>query len=112
MNILKDRPPVLILLICIFELIGLILLPSTFVNEKYVNFGLWYLAYLVFSGILSVAIIYYLWRMRKIGITIYVVSYTIHNIVALIVGNWMMGVLIIPIIGLIFIALSRDKFNP
>jgi len=72
MDILKNRPPVLILLICIFELLGLILLPSAFSNKKFENFGLWYQIYLAISGIFSVAIIYNLWKMKKIGIFIYV----------------------------------------
>lgn len=111
MNFLKNRPPILILLICIFELVGLLLLPLAFGNEKYATFGLWYQIYLVLTGILSIAIIFSLWKMKKIGIIIYTGSYTLHNIVALIVGNWMIGVLIIPLIGLVFIGLSRDKFN-
>ena len=111
MSFLRNRPPILIILICIFELLGLFLLPSAFTNEKYVNFGLWYQFYLIFSGILSVAIIYTLWQMKKIAILIYIGSYTLHNIVALIVANWMIGVLIIPLIGLLFIALSRHNFK-
>jgi len=111
MNFLRNRPPILILLICIFELLGLLLLPTTIVNEKSANFGLWYQIYLIFTGIFSVAIIYTLWKMKKIGILIYIGSYTIHNIVALVVDNWMIGVLIIPLIGLLFIGLTRDKFK-
>ena len=111
MNFLKSRPPIIILLICIFELLGLLLLPAAFRSEQSVNLGLWYQVYLVFSGIFSVAIIYSLWKMNKISIVIYAGTYIIHNIVALIVGNWNIGVLIIPIIGLGFIGLSYKKFK-
>jgi len=107
----RNRPPVPILLICIFEIIGLLLLPSAFGSEESVNFGLLYQIYLLLTGVLSIAIIYSLWKVMKIGILIYIGSYVIHNIVALIVGNWMIGVLIIPFIGLILIGLSRNKFK-
>ena len=107
----KNHPTIPVLLICIFEILGLLLLPSAFKSEQAVKLGLWYQIYLGITGILSIAIIYSLWKMLKIGIIIYLGSYLIHNIVALIAGNWMVGVLIIPIIGLILIALSRKKFK-
>jgi hypothetical protein len=107
----RNRPPIPILLICIFEIIGLLLLPSAFGSEESVNLGLLYQIYLVLTGVLSIAIIYSLWKVMKIGILIYIGAYVIHNIVALIVGNWMIGVLIIPFIGLILIGLSRKKFK-
>ena len=109
-NFFKNHP-IPVLLICIFEFLGLLLLPSAFKSEQAVELGLWYQIYLGITGILSIAIIYSLWKMLKIGIFIYLGSYLIHNIVALIAGNWMVGVLIIPIIGLILIALSRKKFK-
>jgi len=107
----RNRPPIPILLICIFEIIGLLLLPSAFGSEESVNLGLLYQIYLVLTGVLSIAIIYSLWKVMKIGIVIYIGAYVIHNIVALIVGNWMIGVLIIPFIGLILIGLNRKKFK-
>ena len=107
----RNRPPIPIFLICIFEIIGLLLLPSAFGSEESVNLGLLYQIYLVLTGVLSIAIIYSLWKVMKIGILIYIGAYVIHNIVALIVGNWMIGVLIIPFIGLILIGLSRKKFK-
>ena len=110
-NFFKERPPIPILIICIFELIGLILLPFSFVNEKTTSIGVWYQIYLILTGGLSIAIIYYLWKMKKSGIWIYFGSYTLHNIVAVFAGNWMWGVLIIPVVGFILIIVSRKKFN-
>jgi len=49
--------------------------------------------------------------MKKVGIIIYAGSYAIHNIVALVIGNWMIGVVIIPVIGLILIGISYKKFK-
>lgn len=37
--------------------------------------------------------------MRRIGIYIYFALYAVHNLVALIVGNWLVYVLIIPMLG-------------
>ena len=108
---LKNRPSIPVLLICIFETLGLTLLPSSFGHEATAHLGWWYEIYLVLTGFMSIAIIYTLWKMKKIGVIIYAGSYAIHNIVALIAGNWMMGVIIIPVIGLTLIALSRKKFN-
>ena len=107
----RNHPPIPVLLICLFELFGLILLPSAFYSEISVELGFLYQVYLVFTGVLSIAIIYTLWKMKKVGIIIYAGSYVIHNIVALIVGNWMIGVLLIPLIGLILIGISRKKFK-
>jgi len=111
MNFLRNHPPIPVLVICIFELFGLVLLPAAFTNEKSVNIGLWYQIYLILTGFLSVAIIYTLWKMKKIGILIYTGSYAIHNVVAFIVANWMPGVLIIPVIGLLLIGICRKKFK-
>ena len=110
-DFLKNHPPLPVFLICTFEFLGLLLLPSAFVSEESVNLGLLYQIYLVLTGFLSIAIIYSLWKMKKIGILIYIGSYVMHNVVALIVGNWMIGVLIIPFFGLVLIGLSRKKFN-
>lgn len=104
---IKDRPPIPILIICIFEFLGLLLLPSAFYNE----FGLLYQIYLLIAGVLSITVIYTLWKMKKSGIFIYVGSYVLHNIVAMIVGNWMIGVIIIPLIGLILIGMGLKKFD-
>ena len=107
----KNRPPSPILLICIFEILGLLLLPSSIASDKSINLGLWYQIYLYLTGGLSIAIIYTLWKMKKIGILIYIGSYAVHNVMAIIAGNWMIGVLLIPFIGLILIGLSHNKFN-
>ena len=108
---MKNLPAIPILLICLFEIFGLILLPSAFSGETSVSFGFWYQVYLALTGIMSIAIIYTLWKMKKVGIMIYVGSYIIHNIIALVVDNWMIGVLLIPFIGLILIVISRKKFK-
>jgi hypothetical protein len=96
---LKRRPPVTVIIVCAFELIGLILLPSVFFKQSTKEFGLWYQMYLALCGILSVIVIWLLWKMRRMGVYIYFIMYTIHNIVAVIVHNWLIYVLIIPLIG-------------
>ena len=106
----RTLPAIPVLLICLFEIFGLILLPSAFGSETSLKFGLWYQVYLVLTGFMSIAIIYSLWKMKKVAIYIYAGSYAIHNVVAFAVGNWMIGVVIIPFIGLLLIAISRNKF--
>ncbi len=96
---LKRRPPVTVIIVCAFELIGLILLPSVFIKQTTKEFGLWYQMYLALCGILSVVVIWLLWKMKRMGVYIYFIMYTIHNIVAIIVHNWLIYVLIIPLIG-------------
>ncbi len=60
---------------------------------------------------MTIAILYFLWRMEKKGIVIYVSAYIIHNLIAIIAGNWMIGVIIIPVVGLILISLCLKRFN-
>ena len=96
---LKNRPPVTVIIVCAFELLGLILLPSAFFNETTKAYGLWYQTYLVFQGILSAFTIWCLWKVKRIGIYSYFALYAVHNLVALIVGNWLVYVLIIPLLG-------------
>lgn len=110
-DFIKNRPSIPVLIICIFEFIGLLLLPFAFTNEKTIALGIDYQFYIALSGVLTVMIIYTLWKMKKLGIVIYIGAYTIHNLVAIIVGTWMMGVIIIPCIGLILIGLSYKKFS-
>lgn len=95
----KNRPPVTIIIVCAFELLGLIFLPSAFFKETTEAHGLWYQMYLVVQGILSASAIWCLWKMRRIGLYIYFALYAVHNLVALIVGNWLVYVLIIPMLG-------------
>ena len=101
--ILKHKPPVTVIIVCAFDLIGLILLPSAFFKETTRAIGLWYQMYLVLTGIASASMIWYLWKMRRVGLYIYFASYAVHNLVAVIVGNWLVYVLIIPIIGAILL---------
>jgi len=101
--ILKNKPPVTVIVVCAFELLGLILLPPAFFKETTRAIGLWYQMYLVLTGIASASMIWYLWKMRRVGLYIYFASYAVHNLVAVIVGNWLVYVLIIPIIGAILI---------
>lgn len=110
-DIFKNRPTVPIIIICLFETFGLILLPSAITSEKSAAIGLWYQIYVALTGFLSIAIIYSLWKMKKIGIWIYTGAYVIHNIVAVIAGNWVMGIVIIPCIGLGLIGLSYKKLK-
>ena len=97
--ILKSRPPITIIIVCVFELIGLILLPPALFREATKAIGLWYQIYIVMTGFVSASIIWNLWKMKKAGVYIYFASYAVHNVIALIVGNWLIYVLIIPIIG-------------
>lgn len=99
----RQRPPITIIIVCLFELLGLILLPFSFLNEQTQGYGILYQFYLVVCGLIGISIIWFLWKMKRIGVYIYVVSYALHNIVALIVGNWLIYILIIPIVGLILI---------
>ena len=66
--VFKNRPPVTIIIVCAFELLGLILLPSAFFKETTRTYGMWYQAYLVLEGILSATTIWYIWKMRRIGL--------------------------------------------
>ena len=109
--ILKYKPPVTVVIVCAFELLGLILLPSAFFKETTRTLGLWYQLYLVLSGIASVFIIWYLWKMRRLGLYIYFASYAVHNLVAVIVGNWLVYVLLIPIIGAVLLLPHVKKMS-
>ena len=97
--ILKSRPPITVIIVCAFELLGLILLPSALFKESTKALGLWYQIYLVITGFVTAFVIWKLWKMKKVGVYIYLVMYAAHNIIALLVGNWLIYVLIIPIIG-------------
>jgi hypothetical protein len=101
--ILKSRPPITVIIVCVFELIGLILLPPAVFKEATKEIGLWYQIYFVITGFVSASIIWYLWKMKKVGVYIYFASYAAHNIIAVMVGNWLVYVLIIPIIGAILL---------
>jgi hypothetical protein len=94
-----------------FETLGLLLIPSTFFSEEASAIGGWYQIYIGLTVLMTIAIIYLLWRMSKRGIVVYLAAYSIHNLIALIVGNWMIGVLIIPIVGSILIILSYRHFD-
>lgn len=87
------------MIVCAFELLGLILLPSALSKETTKAIGLWYQIYIVATGLASVSVIWYLWKMKKIGLYIYFPLYALHNAVAVAVGNWLVYVLIIPVIG-------------
>lgn len=108
---LIHTPPVTVIIVCAFELLGLILLPFTFFEETTRAFGLWYQMYLVLTGIFSAAAIWYMWRMRRTGLYIYFALYALHNLVALIVGNWLIYVLLIPIIGAALLLPHRERMN-
>ena len=107
----KGLPPVPIILICLFEFLGLLALPAAVISEKSQAIGLWYQIYVMLTAILSIAIIYSLWKLKKIGIYIYIGAYILHNIVAIIAGNWMVGVLVIPCVGLILLSFSLKHFK-
>jgi hypothetical protein len=78
-------------------------LPPALFKEATKAIGLWYQIYIVLTGFVSASIIWYLWKMKKVGVYIYFASYAAHNIIATIVGNWLVYVLVIPIIGAILL---------
>ena len=105
------RPPITVIIVCLFELLGLVLLPFSFFDEQALGYGLLYQFYLAFCGVIGISIIWFLWKMRRTGIYIYVASYAFHNIVALIVGNWHISVLIIPVVGLLLLLPHLKKMT-
>ena len=107
----RSKPKLPVLLICLFETLGLLLIPSAIFSEEASAIGVWYQIYIGLTPLMTIAIIYLLWRMSKKGIIVYMAAYSIHNLIALIAGNWMMGVLIIPIVGLILISLCLKHFD-
>jgi len=48
---------------------------------------------------------------KNLGVYIYFVSYTAHNIIAVIVETWIVYVLVIPIIGAICLLLHIKKMS-
>ncbi len=108
---LKHKPPITVIIVCIFELIGLILLPSALFKETTKEIGLWYQIYIVITGFFSAFIIWFLWKMKKLGVYMYFISYAAHNIIALLVGNWLFYVLIIPIVGAILLFPHMKKMS-
>lgn len=99
----KSRPAVTVIIVCLFELLGIILIPSALFRETTKEIGLWYQVYIIFSGLVSAYIIWLLVRMKKAGVYIYFALYALHNLIALFVGNWVVYVLIIPIIGAVLL---------
>jgi hypothetical protein len=97
--ILKHKPPITVIIVCVFELLGLILLPSALFKETTKEIGVWYQVYIIITGFATAFIIWCLWKMKKLGIYLYFATYAVHNIIALLVGNWLVYVLIIPIVG-------------
>ena len=96
---LKFKPPVTVIIVCLFELLGIILIPSALFKETTKEIGLWYQFYIVVSGLVSAFVIWQLIKMKKTGVYIYFALYALHNLIALLVGNWVIYVLIIPVIG-------------
>jgi hypothetical protein len=106
----SSRPKLPILLICLFETLGLLLIPGAIFSKEASAIGLLYQIYIGLTSLMTITIIYLLWRMSKKGMIVYLAAYTIHNTVALFAGNWMVGVLIIPVIGMILILISLKHF--
>ena len=100
---LKSRPPITVIIVIVFELLGLIFLPSAIFKDTAKAIGLWYQIYIAITGFVTAFVIWKLWKMKKVGIFIYFATYVAHNIIAMIVGNWLVYVLIIPIIGAILL---------
>ena len=106
-----SRPAIPVLIICMFEFLGLLAIPGAVFGEKAAAIGTWYQIYVGLTTLMTIAILYFLWRMEKKGIVIYASSYLVHNLVALIAGNWMVGVMIIPVVGMILISLCLKRFH-
>ncbi len=100
---LKLKPPITVIIVCAFELIGMLLLPSALFKETTKAIGLWYQIYVVITGFVSASVIWYLWRMKRLGLYIYFAMYAVHNIIAIIARNWLVYVLIIPLIGAVLL---------
>lgn len=109
--ILNTRPNVTVIIVCLFELLGLLLLPSAIFNETSKEIGLWYQIYIAITGLITIIVILKLWTMKKMGVYIYFFAYTIHNLVALIVDNWLIYVLLIPLIGAILLLPHFKKMS-
>jgi len=72
---IKLKIPITVLIVCLFELLGLILLPSALFRlpsalfkETTKQIGLWYQIYIAVTGVVSASIIWYLWKMKKAGV--------------------------------------------
>ena len=108
---LKIKPPITVIIVCVFELLGLILLPSALFKETTKEIGIWYQIYIVITGFVTAFTIWCLWRMKKLGICLYFTAYAVHNIIALLVGNWLMYVLIIPTVGAMLLLPHMKKMS-
>jgi len=107
----KHKPPVTVIIVCLFELLGLILIPSALFNETAKEIGIWYQIYIVLTGLVTIFVIWKLWAMKKIGVYIYFVAYAVHNLIAIFIGNWLVYVLIIPIIGAVLLLPHFKKMS-
>jgi len=110
-KILRSKPPITVIIVCAFELLGLILLPPAIFKETTKAIGLWYQVYIVITGIVTAFVIWELWKMKKLGLYVYFIAYAAHNIIAVIVGNWLVYVLIIPVVGAILLLPHIKKMS-
>jgi hypothetical protein len=108
---LKSRPPITVIIVCVFELLGLILLSPALFKETTKAIGLWYQIYIVITGFVTAFVIWKLWKMKKVGVYIYFAIYAAHNIIALLVRNWLIYVLIIPVVGAILLLPHIKKMS-
>ena len=107
----KIKYPITILLVCAFEIFGIISIPSSIKDDFAQNIGLWYQGYILINGLVSALIIYFLFRLKKVGIFLYFSVYLIHNVIALFVGNWLIFLLLIPLIAGVCILPFYKKFD-
>lgn len=96
---MRPIPPITVLIVCLFEFLGLLLYPSAIFDELSIEIGLWYQMYIATSALVTLFIVWKIWKMFKVGVYVYFGLYLIHNLVALIAGNWQITILVIPIIG-------------
>ncbi|MFA8343195.1 MAG: hypothetical protein ACEPO8_09535 [Rhodothermaceae bacterium] len=106
---MRPLPAKLVLIVCAFELLGLLLYPSAILSEASAKIGLWYQIYIGLSALAAIFAIWKLWKMKKLGVFFYLAMYLVHNLVAVIAGNWQVPVLIIPVIGVALLLPNYKK---
>ena len=96
---MKPIPAITVLIVCLFEFLGLFLYPSAMFDDAAIRIGLWYQIYIAVSALVAIFVIWKLWKMYRLGVYVYFGMYIIHNLIAIIAGNWQISILIIPVIG-------------
>ena len=109
---MKPIPAITVLIVCLFEFLGLLLYPSAIFDDASIKIGLWYQIYIALSAFGAIFVIWKLWKMYKLGANVYFGLYVIHNLIALVAGNWQISILIIPLIGAALLLPYYKKMKP